>query len=54
MIKARVYVALRPSIFDPQSKAIENALHELNYKNIKELRGKIKFHDNYDYKAMRK
>ena len=37
---------------------LETALKEYvdnrKRKNIKDLRGKIKFHDNYDYKAMRK
>ena len=37
---------------------IETALKEYvnnrKRKNIRELRGKIKFHDDYDYKAMRK
>ena len=37
---------------------VETALTEYVYnrkrKNIKELRGKIKFRENYDYKAMRK
>ena len=37
---------------------IETALQEYVYnrkrKNIKELRGKIQFSDDYDYKSMRK
>jgi Arc/MetJ family transcription regulator len=41
-----------------KKELIETALREYvdirKRKNIKELRGKITFRDNYDYKAMRK
>jgi Arc/MetJ family transcription regulator len=41
-----------------KKELIEIALKEYvdnrKRKNIKELRGKIKFRENYDYKAMRK
>ena len=38
MIKAKVYVTLRPSVFDPQSKVIDNTLRTLGHKNIKEVK----------------
>ena len=34
--------------------ALKEYVDNRKRKNIKDLRGKIKFHDNYDYKAMRK
>ena len=41
-----------------KKELIETALREYvnnrKKKNIKELKGKIKFSDNYDYKALRK
>ena len=38
MIKARIYVSLQASVFDPQSKAIENALQVLGYNNVEEIK----------------
>ena len=34
--------------------ALKEYVNSRKRKNIKELRGKIKFRENYDYKAMRK
>ena len=34
--------------------ALREYVNNRKRKNIKELRGKIKFRDNYDYKSMRK
>ena len=34
--------------------ALQEYVDNRKRKNIKELRGKIKFRENYDYKAMRK
>ena len=45
-------------LISTKRELIETALQEYVYnrkrKNIKELRGKIKFSDGYDYKSMRK
>ena len=38
MIKAKVYVTLKPSVLDPQGKVITDALHTLGYTNVKETR----------------
>lgn len=38
MIKAKIYVILKPSVLDPQGKAVMNALHSLGYNSIKDLR----------------
>lgn len=38
MIKAKVYVTLKPSVLDPQGKVITNALHTLGYDSIEETR----------------
>ena len=37
-MKARVFVTLKPSVFDPQGKAISDALHSLGYKGIGDVR----------------
>ena len=36
--KARVYVSLKPSVFDPQGKTVERALHSLGYGSVLEVR----------------
>lgn len=38
MIKAKVYVTLKPSVLDPQGKVIKNSLHTLGFENIEETR----------------
>ncbi len=38
MIKAKVYVTLKPSVLDPQGKVITNALHTLGFSNVEETR----------------
>ena len=38
MIKARIFVSLQESVFDPQSKAVGNALEVLGYKNVEEIK----------------
>jgi phosphoribosylformylglycinamidine synthase subunit PurS len=41
-MKARVYVTLKPSILDPQGKAIENALRSLGIPGVTDVRqGKV-------------
>jgi len=36
--KARVYVSLKPSVFDPQGKTVEQALHSLGYSSVLDVR----------------
>ena len=37
-MKARVFVTLKPSVFDPQGRAIVEALHSLGYATVADLR----------------
>ena len=37
-MKARVFVTLKPSVFDPQGKTIADALHSLGYHGIGDVR----------------
>jgi len=37
-MKARVYVTLKPSVFDPQGKTIHDALHTLGYAQVAGVR----------------
>ncbi len=37
-MKAKVYVTLKPSVLDPQGKAIHHSLESLGYKNISDVR----------------
>lgn len=42
MLKARITVTLRPSILDPQGKAIQSALKGLGFDGVGEIRqGKV-------------
>ncbi len=38
MFKANVEVTLRPSILDPQGKAVQHALHDLGFRSIDKVR----------------
>jgi phosphoribosylformylglycinamidine synthase len=38
MLKARVYVTLKKSVFDPQGKTIHDALHSLGYAQVQDVR----------------
>jgi phosphoribosylformylglycinamidine synthase len=38
MMKARVFVTLKKSVFDPQGKTIADALHSMGYKGIGDVR----------------
>ncbi|MDP2172433.1 MAG: phosphoribosylformylglycinamidine synthase subunit PurS, partial [Candidatus Cloacimonadaceae bacterium] len=31
MLKAKIFVRLKPSVLDPQGKAVSNSLHALGY-----------------------
>ena len=37
-MRARVFVTLKPSVFDPQGKTIADALHSLGYTTIADVR----------------
>ena len=37
-MKARVFVSLKPSVFDPQGHTIVEALHSLGYRNVADVR----------------
>jgi phosphoribosylformylglycinamidine synthase subunit PurS len=37
-LKARVYVTLKPSVFDPQGRTIVEALHSLGYGSVGDVR----------------
>jgi phosphoribosylformylglycinamidine synthase PurS subunit len=38
MMKAKVYVTLKPSVLDPQGKAIHHSVELLGYKQIADVR----------------
>ncbi len=37
-MKARVFVTLKPSVFDPQGRTITEALHSLGYGSVEDVR----------------
>jgi phosphoribosylformylglycinamidine synthase subunit PurS len=37
-MRARVFVTLKPSVFDPQGRTIAEALHSLGYHNVEDVR----------------
>ena len=37
-MKARVFVTLKPSVFDPQGHTIAEALHSLGYQRVADVR----------------
>ena len=37
-MKAKVYVTLKPSVLDPQGKAIHHSIESLGYENITDVR----------------
>jgi len=37
-MKARVFVTLKQSVFDPQGKTIQDALHSLGYSGVADVR----------------
>jgi phosphoribosylformylglycinamidine synthase PurS subunit len=37
-MKAKVYVTLKPSVLDPQGKAIHHSVETLGYRNIADIR----------------
>ena len=37
-MKARVYVTLKPSVFDPQGSVVANALSSMGYTDVRDVR----------------
>jgi phosphoribosylformylglycinamidine synthase len=37
-MKARVFVTLKPSVFDPQGHTIADALHSMGYAGVRDVR----------------
>lgn len=37
-MRARVFVTLKPSVFDPQGRTIVDALHSMGYANVEDVR----------------
>jgi phosphoribosylformylglycinamidine synthase subunit PurS len=37
-MQARVFVTLKPSVFDPQGTTVAEALHTLGYANVRDVR----------------
>jgi phosphoribosylformylglycinamidine synthase len=37
-MRARVFVTLKPSVFDPQGTTVNEALHTLGYTSVKDVR----------------
>ena len=37
-MRVRVYVTLKPSVFDPQGRTVTDALHSLGYNGVREVR----------------
>jgi phosphoribosylformylglycinamidine synthase len=37
-MRARVFVTLKPSVFDPQGRTIAEALHQLGYGGVGDVR----------------
>jgi phosphoribosylformylglycinamidine synthase PurS subunit len=37
-MRARVFVTLKPSVFDPQGRTIAEALHSLGYDRVEDVR----------------
>ena len=37
-LKARVFVTLKPSVFDPQGRAITESLHSMGYAGVGDVR----------------
>jgi phosphoribosylformylglycinamidine synthase len=37
-MRAKVFVSLKPSVFDPQGRTIADALHSLGYQSVTDVR----------------
>ncbi len=38
MLKAKIFVQLKPSVLDPQGKAVTNTLHNLGFDQVQQTR----------------
>jgi phosphoribosylformylglycinamidine synthase len=38
MLKAKIFVCLKPSVLDPQGKAVSNSLHQLGFESVTDTR----------------
>jgi phosphoribosylformylglycinamidine synthase PurS subunit len=47
-MKAKVYVTLKPSVLDPQGKAIHHSVETLGYRNIADIRQGKYFEITFD------
>lgn len=47
-MKGRIYVYLKEEVLDPQGKAIEGALHDLGFKEVKSVRASKYFDIDLD------
>jgi phosphoribosylformylglycinamidine synthase len=50
-MRARVFVTLKPSVFDPQGKTVTDALHTLGYDAVKDVRQGKYFELDIDARA---
>jgi phosphoribosylformylglycinamidine synthase subunit PurS len=50
-MQARVFVTLKPSVFDPQGTTVSEALHSLGYRAIKDVRQGKYFELDIDAKS---
>ena len=50
-MKARIYVTLKPSVLDPQGKAIHHAVESLGYQGIADVRQGKFFEVTFDPQA---
>jgi len=48
MIKAKIYVSLKPSVLDPQGAVITNSLHSLDYTTVTDTRASKFFEITFD------
>jgi phosphoribosylformylglycinamidine synthase len=51
-MRARVFVTLKPSVFDPQGKTVTDALHTLGYLAVKDVRQGKYFELDIDAKTV--
>jgi len=47
-MKAKVYVTLKPSVLDPQGKAIHHSVESLGYRSISDIRQGKYFEVSFD------
>jgi phosphoribosylformylglycinamidine synthase len=50
-VKARVFVTLKPSVFDPQGRTVAEALHTLGYGSVHDVRQGKYFELDLDAKS---